>query len=152
MSTKAFAQTNERTVISSSNFVEESSSIWLFVNHLCIRVHSFDEIINSNSQVDLPPNELQFAKIQSKQTRVSLAELSIGQSITKRIDRTVQIAKKVTSMKKISIKKNTFATRLAKGLNNRMDVPLEMEMRALMQNRCRSDRFDHRWRKNALVV
>lgn len=68
---------------------------------------------------------LQFSKIASKQACVSFLELSIGKCITERINRTVQIAKIITSMKQIRIENNTLTACLAKGLNNRMDMPLK---------------------------
>ena len=70
---------------------------------------------------------LQFAKVEPKQTRVGLLELSIGESVTKWIDRTVQVAEIITGMKEICIESSTFAACRAEGLNDRMDVPLERE-------------------------
>ncbi len=68
---------------------------------------------------------LQFPKIASKQARVSLLELSVGQRVTERIDRTVQVAEKVTGVEEVGIEDDTFTAGLTKRLNDRMDVPLE---------------------------
>lgn len=79
---------------------------------------------------------LQFSKVATKQARVGLLELSIGQCVTKRVDGAVQVAEKVTSVEEVRIEHDAFPACLTKRLNDRVDVPLEEEKNRNGSNAC----------------